>query len=275
MRVSALFAMIVLALIAMHSPTSTVFASPIPVAIQDDVMDGASTWKIDNEHTSIVCSVSHFGLSFIYGRFNQCAGSVEMDFQNPDSTKFRFEIDPDSIDSNNASRDVQLRGPTCLDAAQYETITFESIAVKSVDKPAAAGKTKRTFEVEGNLTLHGETRKITMPIELLAMGNGPEGKMRCGFMSRFVVRRSDFGIDALPKSVGDSVAVTFCFQAVHQQPEPEEKVEAVEFDGDDVSKSRFGEDADRRRLNELFREPDDTTVQPDESGSDEITGEDK
>ena len=110
--------------------------------------------------------------------------------------------------------------------------------------------------------MHGETREITLPMELLAMGNGPEGKLRCGFISRFVVSRSSFGLDGLKESVGDSIAVTFCFQAVRQQLEPkEEKASPFELvpkrDGDDVKKT------ERERLEELFRskttEPEDAS----------------
>jgi len=74
--------------------------------------------------------------------------------------------------------------------------------------------------VTGNLNMHGETRRITIPINLRSVGNGPDGKLRCGFISRFVINRSDFGLDGLPDQIGDSVAVTFCFQCV-RQPNPQ------------------------------------------------------
>jgi polyisoprenoid-binding protein YceI len=227
---------------------------------KDTVVTGVYNWELDNEHSSVVCAVSHFGLSYIYGRFNTCSGSIEMDFQNPDSAKFRFEIDADSIDSNNASRDVDLRGPNCLDARQFSTITFESINVTAKDTQRPDGKTKRTFMIDGNLSIAGETRKTKIPLELLAMGNGADGKLRCGFMSKFVVRRSDFGLDAMADSIGDSVAVTFCFQAVRKNEEKEsedDSVEAIDFGSDKESKSEFGADKDaedkRKSLEELFR----------------------
>lgn len=204
--------------------------SPIAVAmpIQDggNSAIGTSTWKLDNQQSSLVCAVSHYGLSFIYGRFNTCAGSVEMNFQEPDQSKFRFKIDADSIDTNDASRDITLRGESCLDARQYESITFESLAVEAEDKKIS-GKTKRTFLATGNLTIHGETRRVTIPIELLAIGNGPDQQLRCGFMSRFVVSRNEFGLNALAESIGDSIAVTFCFQAVRQEERKEEANEEV------------------------------------------------
>jgi len=143
-------------------------AATAPVQLEADDMPektepnvaGVSSWEIDNEHTSVVGAVSHFGLSYVYGRFNKCSGNIEMDFQNPDASKFRFEIDSDSVDTNDVARDSQLRGSNCLDTTQYETITFESIQVKAKDVPQPDGRTKRTFLVTGNLTMRGETRKI-------------------------------------------------------------------------------------------------------------------
>jgi len=180
-----------------------------------------------------------------------------MDFQEPNSSKFRFEFDPDSIDTNNASRDVELRAPNCLNAAQFKTIVFESTSVKSEDESASIGRTKRTFQVTGNLAMRGVTRQITIPIELLAMGNGPNGNMRCGFMSRFVVNRSDFGIDKQKDTVGESIAVTFCFQAIHQQPKADEKkgVNPFELKSSQPRNpdSNDRKDSEQERLKELFR----------------------
>lgn len=231
MRVPCLL-FLLFAIAALTSPASLA-ARPVQNA-SNAAIDGTSTWELDNQRSSLVCAVSHYGLSFIYGRFNTCSGSVEMNFQEPDQSKFQFKIDPDSIDTNDASRDIALRGESCLDARQYDSITFESVAVDSEDKKVA-GKTKRTFLVTGNLSIHGETRRVTIPIELLAIGNGPDKQLRCGFMSRFVVSRREFGLDALADSIGDSVAVTFCFQAVRQ----DEAAEAIANEPD--KEFRFGD----------------------------------
>lgn len=249
---------------------------PTPAKSPDDVMKGVSQWSIDNEHTSMVCAVSHFGLSFIYGRFNDCSGTVEINFEDPGSSKFRVKVNPVSIDTNDVARDLQLRGPRGLDAAQYDSITFES-AVVEVENNQGASKTGRRFQVTGNLSMHGETRRIKIPIDLLAMGKGPDGKLRCGFMSRFVVSRSEFGLEEMQNTVGDSVAVTFCFQTVYQKSEVKEEPKTNPF--------RFGSERDdgsenvpateRKKLEDLFspRSRSDDEVAPGASGTeDESSG---
>jgi polyisoprenoid-binding protein YceI len=238
----------------------------------DDVMKGVSQWSIDNEHTSMVCAVSHYGLSFLYGRFNDCSGTVELNFEEPGSSKFRVEVNPSSIDTNDATRDLQLRGPEGLDAAQYDSITFES-AVVEVENNQGATKTGRRFQVTGNLTLHGETRRIKIPVDLLGMGKGSDGNLRCGFMSRFVVSRSEFGIDAMPDTVGDSVAVTFCFQTVRKKTETEKAPDArpFRFGNEDQSGLKDEPSTERSELENLFspRSSSDDEVAPGPPSSDE------
>ena len=207
-----------------------------------------------------------------------------MNLQDPESATFRFEVDPDSIDTNDAARDIALRSAAGMDAIQYDSITFESTAVK-LNPALETGNTRRTFQVTGNLVMHGETRRITIPIELLAVGNGSDKKLRCGFMSRFVVNRSDFGLDAMSDTVGDSVAVTFCFQAVRQEKgpaeDPEKETSIFRFAPDSERQAKSGAaddieikaktDPERDRLEELFNpkngdDPDE--VAPDAESSD-------
>ena len=169
MRVSTL-AMIAVAAITILLSNSPVSAVPLMLQGATTAQDqpatvkakGPATWKLDNEHTSMVCAVSHYGLSFIYGRFNRCSGTIEMSLQDPESATFRFQVDPDSIDTNDAVRDLALRSSAGLDSLQYDSITFESTEVKLV--PALeTGDTKRTFQVTGNLVMHGDCLLYTSP----------------------------------------------------------------------------------------------------------------
>ncbi len=252
MRVSSLALIAVATFTILLSDRSIAFAQtekPKPIT-PADVAKGVSTWQLDNEHTSLVCAVSHYGLSFIYGRFNTCSGSVEMNFEAPNNSTFRFQIDPDSVDTNDMARDMGIRGQNCLESGTYSSITFQSLSVESKDREEA-GKTKRTFLVTGNLTIHGITKQLTIPVELLAMGNGPDGELRCGFMSRFAIRRSEFGLDALSDSVGDNVAVTFCFQAKHTQEATIDEAKPFRF-GDVDKKENLDLQTKQKRLEKLF-----------------------
>ena len=93
----------------------------------------AQKYKIDNDHTSIVFAISHFGFSYTYGRFNQCAGSFDMVDGKPGEQGFEFTIDAKSIDTNCDERDEHLRGPDFFDAQQFPEITLKTTSIEAVD----------------------------------------------------------------------------------------------------------------------------------------------
>ena len=225
--------------------------------------DPLSVWNVDNSHSSVIFAVSHSGLSYIYGRFNSMSGSVTIDSKRPESSKFSFRVDPKSIDTNDEERDRRLTSAEFLDVSQFESISFSSTDVKLKVEPQSGRDPKRTFIVGGNLTLHGETRRIVVPIELLAAGKGKDGRFRCGFMSKFVVRRSSHGIDALPKEIGDSVAVTLSFQAIQELADSSGEEESPTEEGDEptmeksaivpVKQDPLDIEAKRKRVEQLSR----------------------
>lgn len=189
----------------------------LTAAVQDGSAQPTSPQilEIDNDHSSIVFAVSHYGLSFVYGRFNKCEGSIELNESLPENSVFQFEIDAASVDTNNSKRDEHLRGKEFFDVEQYDSISFESSSVQLIEEKSETTDATRSFYmVSGNLTMHGETRKVVIPIELISSGKGHDGKDRYGFMSKFVVQRSNHGMDAMADVIGDKVAITFCFQAV-------------------------------------------------------------
>ena len=192
-------------------------------------------WEIDNNHSSLVFAVSHQGLSFVYGRFNEVAGDVRLDPKTPETATFQFQVRTQSIDTNNRLRDAHLQSETFLDAENFPLIEFTSTKLEyktGADSPTGG----KTFLITGNLTMHGQTRTIVIPLDLLSIATGPEGDRRCGFFGKFVVKRSDYGVGAMPQAIGDSVAMTFCFQASKAE-EVEEKKEDPLLDVDTVTES--------------------------------------
>lgn len=185
--------------------------------LQDDAVQQLPSQKleIDNDHSSVVFAVSHYGLSYVYGRFNKCKGSIELNQKTPEQSVFEFEIDPASVDTNNLKRDEHLRSEEFFDVEQYDSISFNSTSIQLIEETSeVTNATRRTYMISGNLTMHGEMRKVVIPMELISSGKGHDGKDRFGFMSKFVIQRSNHGMDAMANVVGDKVAVTFCFQAV-------------------------------------------------------------
>ncbi len=164
----------------------------------------AETYEIDMSHTSVVFAVSHAGFSYTYGRFNRGKGSVVWDAANPSASRFDMAIEVASVDTNDAKRDEHLRGPDFFNANQFPAITFRSKQVTP---------TPQGIDVVGDLTLHGVTKEVTLPLRKLGEGKSPLGDQRLGFHTEYRLNRSDYGMNQMVPMIGDNIAITISFEA--------------------------------------------------------------
>jgi polyisoprenoid-binding protein YceI len=168
----------------------------------------ADSYVLDPSHTSVIFGISHLGFSYTYGRFNKVSGSYVLDEANPAASSFDFTIETASVDTGDAKRDEHLRKPDFFNANEFPQITFKSTEVKSEKND----KGETIFQVTGDLTMHGVTRKVTLPLRLLKVGPGMDGKQRSGFIAETRLLRSEFGMTNMVPHIGDDVAVTISFE---------------------------------------------------------------
>jgi polyisoprenoid-binding protein YceI len=170
-------------------------------AIADDL-------KADPVHSFVVFDVHHFGAGYVYGTFAGPTGPIGYDASDLTKTTFDLSVDADSIETRNANRDKDLKGPDYFDVKQFPTLTFKSTSV------AKTGDT--TMNVTGDLTVHGVTKSITVPMEFTGTGS-MMGKTRSGFRADFKINRRDFGIVHAPVTViGDEIHIIVAIEAVPQ-----------------------------------------------------------
>jgi polyisoprenoid-binding protein YceI len=168
---------------------------------------GAETFRVDPVHSTVVYRVKHFNVSYSLGRFNSVTGSFTLDPADPSQCRFELSVRTDSLDSGNQARDGHLKGPDFFNARQYPTITFKSKSVVS------AGQ--NTYEVKGDLTMHGVTKEVTLKVEQTGMGPGMRGGKLAGLYTEFTLKRSEFGMKNMLEAVGDDVAVTVSIEGGH------------------------------------------------------------
>ncbi|HEV2971673.1 MAG TPA: YceI family protein [Pirellulales bacterium] len=165
----------------------------------------ADTFTVDPVHSSISFMISHEGISYIHGRFNQFSGKFTIDRVDPAKSSFALSIKVESVDTNNQKRDEHLRAPDYFNAKQFPDMTFQSTRVKPID----AG-----YEVTGDLTLHGVTKEVTLDLKggdkLVEF---PKGTHRIGVTTTTTIKRSDFDVKAGLPSVGDEVHITMGIEA--------------------------------------------------------------
>jgi polyisoprenoid-binding protein YceI len=141
-------------------------------------------YKVDPDHSSVGFSIRHF-VSNVQGRFKDFDGTVKYDKQNPAASTVEFTAKVDSIDTDNKDRDNHLKSPDFFDAAKFPTMTFTSTAVKPKDA--------NTLDVTGNLTIHGVTKAVTIPVSVLGTV-ATKGGEKAGFESNFTIDRKDYGV---------------------------------------------------------------------------------
>jgi polyisoprenoid-binding protein YceI len=171
------------------------FASASPARAADD-------YALDAMHTGVNFKISHLGLSWTYGRFNDVSGSFSID-DSADKCSFNLTIKTDSVDSGNKKRDEHLKAPDFFNAKQYPTITFKSTSVKAA---------KGGYEVTGDLTLHGKSKSVTFTLVGGRKAEFPKGVQRTGYSTELVIKRSDFGMDKMKEAIGDEVYVSISFE---------------------------------------------------------------
>ena len=168
----------------------------------------AQEYSIDLPHSSVSFSVRHI-VSRTAGKFTDFAGSIVYDAKNPNKSSVKATIKMASIDTDNERRDGHLKSDDFFNVEKYPDMTFMSSSVK------AKGN---MLMVTGDLTMHGVTRKVVLPVEVLGVGTHPMTKASvAGFQADLTVKRSDFGVNTWTDAagvLGDEVKVTLLVEAL-------------------------------------------------------------
>jgi polyisoprenoid-binding protein YceI len=172
----------------------------------------ADTFVVDKVHSEATFQVRHM-MSKVRGKFDDFGGRINIDRAKPSASSVEFSLKAASINTGVADRDNHLRTAEFFDAAKYPEITFKSTSI-------AATKTKDLYEVTGDLTMRGVTKRITIPVTFGGFAKDPWGNERTGFSLTTVVNRKDYGINwnqALDNGgvlLGDDVTINVDLEAV-------------------------------------------------------------
>ncbi|MFV0445345.1 MAG: YceI family protein [Planctomycetaceae bacterium] len=166
----------------------------------------ADHYAIDNDHTSVIFHVSHLGISAVHGRFDQTEGQLTLGPDGAESSII-LSIDVKSLDTKVKQRDEHLLAPEFFDAEKYPQIKFKSTQVE---------RTPEGLKVTGTVSMHGQTKPLTMLLTGGKTAEFPPGVHRIGYSTNFVLKRSDFGMKTMLGPIGDDVQVDVSFEAIRQ-----------------------------------------------------------
>lgn len=146
---------------------------------------GPEVWVIDKPHSSASFRIRHL-MSNVTGYFRDFDAVLQIDRAQPARSSVEFTIQSASIDTRDADRDEHLRSPDFFEVTKYPTITFKSTSV--------VPKSQTLFDVTGDLTMHGVTRRITLPVTFLDFQRDPRGNEKAGFEIATTLDRKDYNI---------------------------------------------------------------------------------
>jgi polyisoprenoid-binding protein YceI len=169
------------------------------------------SFTIDPYHTYPNFWVEHWGLSMMHGRFDRTTGKFTLD-RAAKSGSVELTIETGSINTGDndkgarpRSRDEHLRAADFFNVAEFPRMTFRSTKV------GFGGELPTT--VEGNLTLLGVTKPVTLTFERFKCGQNPFNKKdRCGGNAVGKIKRSDFGMKTAIPAVGDELTLNIMFE---------------------------------------------------------------
>lgn len=165
-------------------------------------------YSADVTHSDVSFKIRHL-LSKTAGRFTKFEAEIVHQPKNISASSVTFTIDAASINTDNVSRDTHLRSQDFFDAPKYPTLSF-------VSRKVSAGSLPGQMTVIGDLTMHGVTQTLTIPVTFLGSQTSPFKDVRAGFETTFAINRYDFGMTYAKGVVGETVEISINVEAIQK-----------------------------------------------------------
>jgi polyisoprenoid-binding protein YceI len=169
----------------------------------------APIWNIDNNHTSISFEVTHF-FTPVAGSFKEFEGTLSFDPENLAGSRADFTVEIASVETDNDKRNSDLLSANFFDVKMYPEMKFKSSSIT---------KEGDDYTLIGHLTIRDITREISIPVNLVGLGDHPlkKGKLITAMRAEFSLNRNDYGVGSgswtATAVVGDEVKVRVLLEA--------------------------------------------------------------
>jgi polyisoprenoid-binding protein YceI len=153
-------------------------------AIEGIELPPAGRYELDVAHTAVEFSARHM-LTKTRGRFTEFSGTIEVG-ETPEDSSVQVEIQAASVQTNMEKRDEHLKSGDFLEIEKYPVLTFKSTGVRHT------GDT--SFELDGDLTIKGVTKPVTLTGEYEGWGPDMQGNPMFSASAKAAIDREDWDI---------------------------------------------------------------------------------
>jgi len=144
-------------------------------------------WNIDPAHSVAEFKVKHMMIANVKGYFSKITGVLTRDESNVVNSSVEVSIEAASIETRDAQRDTHLKSADFFDVEKHPFLSFKSNGINQVRDGE--------LSVEGDLTIHGVTRKVTFDVEgPTPPAKDPWGNTRIAISGNTRISRKDFGL---------------------------------------------------------------------------------
>nr|WP_042197210.1 YceI family protein [Kibdelosporangium sp. MJ126-NF4]CEL22812.1 Protein yceI precursor [Kibdelosporangium sp. MJ126-NF4]CTQ89953.1 Protein yceI precursor [Kibdelosporangium sp. MJ126-NF4] len=163
------------------------------------------TWTIDPVHSDVTFIVRHLGVSKVRGQFTTFSGEI-VTAEDPLQSSVTATIDAGSFHSRQEQRDNHVKSEEFLHVDGHPELTFTSTGVRHDGEE---------FLLDGELTIRGVTKPVTLNLEVNGFGQGPDGSPVVGLSASTEINRKDFGVHggAAGALVGEKIQVSLEIEA--------------------------------------------------------------
>jgi polyisoprenoid-binding protein YceI len=143
-------------------------------------------YRVSKTYTTLEFTVTKWMVFKEQGLFQDFQGQLSYDPQHPEKSRVEVTVQASSIDTREQGRDKVLRSDDFFDVEKYPTLSFQSTS--------AVAKAPDALDVTGDLTIHGTTHRITIPVKVLGVREMPNIGSFVGFETSFTIDRRDYGV---------------------------------------------------------------------------------
>jgi polyisoprenoid-binding protein YceI len=161
----------------------------------------AETYEINPETSTVLFKVRLLWTTNIQGCFcGGVSGRVSLDPDAPQKSVINLEIKTTTLSTGLSQLNNEIKGAGFLDVEKFPLITFKNTSVQKIND--------QQYNLTGDLTFHGVTKRLTVRSNLIGQGTDPKGQSRLGSDIYLVIKRSEFGVKGDSPAVGDEIFLT-------------------------------------------------------------------
>lgn len=145
-------------------------------------------WILDPTHSEIGFKVKHLMITNVKGSFKEFDASIFTTGDDFMTAEIDFWLNPASVDTGSEDRDTHLKSADFFDVENHKEISFTANTYENLNKDGS-------YELWGELTIKGITKKIKLDVEFGGVQKDPWGNEKAGFSIHGKIDRKDWKLN--------------------------------------------------------------------------------